>query len=182
MCKNVALVYGTLITGVGQAGCGIFCNAMGVSSINKRPYYNHCHFLFNNMESLLKSGSESILKVLQSIHDDEQLANTSDVDVALAQVAAAPSADASADASADGANDEVAETFLDVVVSYDGTWMTREHKSHICMGFVIHVDTGFVLDHDVVCNYCETCAIKKASLSAEVFLAWIATHTNCMQN
>ena len=57
---------------------------------------------------LLKSTSKSILKVLQSKHDDEQLANTSD-DVAIAQVAAAQTADASAD----GANDRV-ETFFDL--------------------------------------------------------------------
>ena len=60
--------------------------------------------------------------------------------------------------------------------------MTRWYKSHICVGFVIHVDTGFVLDHEVVSNYCGTCAKKKASLSAETFLSWKATHTNCMEN
>ena len=89
---------------------------MGVPSINNRQYYNNCHFLFDNIvELLLKSGSESILKVLQAQHDDECLASDSDVDVALAQVAAAQTSD--------GANDDGVETFLDVVVSYDGTWM-----------------------------------------------------------
>ena len=60
--------------------------------------------------------------------------------------------------------------------------MTRGHRSHICVEFAIHVDTGYVLCHEVVCNYCGTCANKKASLSAATFLAWKATHINCMQN
>ena len=54
MGKNLSVVYSTLITGIGQAGCAVFCNSLGASAINKRPYYNHCHFLFNNMELLLK--------------------------------------------------------------------------------------------------------------------------------
>ena len=116
---------------------------------------------------LLKSGSESIFKVLQSQRSD------SDDDVALPQVAAAPSADC--------ANDVLVEPFLDVVVSYDGTWMTRGHKSHICVGFVIHVDTGFVLDHGVLSNYCGTCANKKASLSADFSCLENDPHY-CMQN
>ena len=168
LSQNLAMVYSTLITGVGHAGCGVFCHAMGVSAINKRPYYNHCHFLFNNMKMLLKSGSERILKVLQSQHVDEQLSIASDVNV-------------TADGSANR-NDVAGETFLDLVVSYDGTWMTGGQKSHICVGFVIHVDTGFVLDHEVVSNYCGTCANKKASMSPQTFLAWKATHTECMQN
>ena len=114
------------------------------------------------MELLLKGGSESILMVLQTQHNDEQLASDSDVDVAVAKVAAA--------LTADGANDDGVETFLDVVVSYDRTWMTRGHKSHFCVGFVIHVNTGFVLDHEVVSYYCGTCANKKALCQQRPFL------------
>ena len=58
------------------------------------------------MNMLFKSGSESILKVLQSQHVDEQLSIASDVDEALAQVAADCSADT---------NDVAGETFIDLL-------------------------------------------------------------------
>ena len=44
LSKNLELVYSTLITGIGHAGCAVFCNAMGIPSNNKRLCYNHCHF------------------------------------------------------------------------------------------------------------------------------------------
>ena len=166
LSKNLALIYNTLIARVGHAGCAVFCKAVGVPAINKRPYYSHGHFLFNNMELLLKSSFELILKVLQAQHVYEHLPSGSDVDVVLARVAAAPRADVSAD----GANDDGVETLLAVVVSFDGTRMTRWHESYICVWFVIRVDTGFVLDHEVVSNYCGTCANKRPLCQQRPFL------------
>lgn len=49
---------------------------------------------------------------------------------------------------------------LDVEVSFDGSWMKRGHKSHIGIGFAVKVNTGFVLDMDVLCNYCAVCSSK----------------------
>ncbi|KAH9372086.1 hypothetical protein HPB48_017427 [Haemaphysalis longicornis] len=44
-------------------------------------------------------------------------------------------------------------------VTYDGTWMTRGHSSHIGVGCVIELYTGLVLDHCVLSNYCQGCAV-----------------------
>ena len=46
---------------------------------------------------------------------------------------------------------------LDVDVSFDGTWMTRGHKSQLSAGFVIEADTQIVVDHEVLSKYCYTC-------------------------
>lgn len=50
---------------------------------------------------------------------------------------------------------------IDLDVGYDGTWMTRGHKSHISIGFVIEADTRVVVDFEVLCNYCTICAAHK---------------------
>lgn len=38
---------------------------------------------------------------------------------------------------------------LDVDVSFDGSWLTRGHKSHIGIGTVIECNTGLVLDSEI---------------------------------
>ncbi|KAK3889502.1 hypothetical protein Pcinc_006474 [Petrolisthes cinctipes] len=47
---------------------------------------------------------------------------------------------------------------LGIIVSYDGTWMTRGHYSHIGVGFVVEVDTGFIVDKEVISNFCQVCS------------------------
>jgi hypothetical protein len=46
---------------------------------------------------------------------------------------------------------------LDIDVSYDGTWMTRGHRSNIGVGIVMEAYTGFALDFEVLCKYCDQC-------------------------
>lgn len=48
----------------------------------------------------------------------------------------------------------------DIKVSYDDTWMTCDHKSHIGIGFVIDVYTGLV-DFELLCNFCPGCKREK---------------------
>lgn len=47
---------------------------------------------------------------------------------------------------------------LNIEVSYDATWLTRGHKSHIGIGFVAEIYTGFVLDYEVLSNFCLQCS------------------------
>lgn len=46
-----------------------------------------------------------------------------------------------------------------IAVSYDGTWLTRGHLSHICVGTVIELFSGYVLDFKVLSNFCLGCEI-----------------------
>ena len=52
---------------------------------------------------------------------------------------------------------ETSEGTVDIGVSFDGTWLTRGHKSHIGAGFVIKIDTGFVMDFEILSNFCFSC-------------------------
>jgi hypothetical protein len=71
---------------------------------------------------------------------------------------------------------------LSIDVSYDGTWMTRGHRSHVGAAFVIDCETGFVIDYEVISNFCEVCFKKEKSVSPPDFAAWKVTHTNCKKN
>ncbi|KAG0437931.1 hypothetical protein HPB47_017219 [Ixodes persulcatus] len=44
-----------------------------------------------------------------------------------------------------------------IAVSYNGSWMTRGHSSHISIGTAIELFTGFVLDYIVLSNFCAAC-------------------------
>ena len=63
----------------------------------------------------------------------------------------------------------------EVGVSYDGTWMTRGHKSHMQAGFVIEMTTGFVLDFHVISNFCKSCSTNRSRKTKESFEAWQET-------
>ena len=76
-----------------------------------------------------------------------------------------------------------ADGILEIDISYDGTWMTRGHRSHVCVGFAMNVTHGFVLDFEVISNFCQECVKKKSRSTPEEFTAWKATHQqHCMQN
>lgn len=62
-----------------------------------------------------------------------------------------------------------------IAVSYDGSWMTRGHSSHIGVGTVIELFTGLVLDYVVLSNFCAGCerAPKESDPSYE---EWKAKH------
>lgn len=67
-----------------------------------------------------------------------------------------------------------------IAVSYDGSWMTRGHSSHIGVGTVIELFTGLVLDYVVLCNFCAGCerAPKESDPSYD---EWKANH-HCQKN
>ena len=46
---------------------------------------------------------------------------------------------------------------LDISVSFDGTWLTRGHSSHIGVGCVVDLLTGLCLDAHVMCTYYHVC-------------------------
>ncbi|KAK3770025.1 hypothetical protein RRG08_043187 [Elysia crispata] len=66
------------------------------------------------------------------------------------------------------------QTLMDIVVSYDGSWLTRGHTSLIGVGCVIHVLTGLVLDAHVMSSYCQSCENKKTlqKEDADKFAVW----------
>lgn len=75
-----------------------------------------------------------------------------------------------------------ADGCLEVAVSYDGTWMTRGHRSHVAAAFVMDVERGYVLDFEVLSNFCQECHKKEKTLSPADFARWKLGHTGCANN
>lgn len=67
-----------------------------------------------------------------------------------------------------------------ISVSFDGSWMTRGHSSHIGVGAVVELFTGLVLDYVVFSNFCAGCerGPKEGDPSYE---AWKESHL-CQKN
>ena len=66
---------------------------------------------------------------------------------------------------------------IDLTVSYNGSRMTRGHKSLYSIGFVVDVLTGLVLDLQVIL-YCQRCAYASAQYSGiaiAAFREWFDT-------
>lgn len=49
------------------------------------------------------------------------------------------------------------EEILDIAVSFDGTWHKRGRTSHHGVGVCIEIETGFVIDFEVLTNFCSVC-------------------------
>ena len=65
---------------------------------------------------------------------------------------------------------------IDVVVSYDGTWHHRGFKSSHGIGIVMSIDTGEILDAEVVSKTCEICQRCKYDKNSTEFEQWQEEH------
>ncbi|GFN94321.1 hypothetical protein PoB_002082700 [Plakobranchus ocellatus] len=59
------------------------------------------------------------------------------------------------------------DAILNISVSFDGSWLTRGHKSLIGIGCVIDVLTGLIIDGHVLSLHCHVCAQTGASIKRE---------------
>ena len=73
---------------------------------------------------------------------------------------------------------------IDMTVNYDGTWQKRGFTSHHGVGVAIEVQTGLVVDYEVLSNYCHACALaeNKFGTDTAALHAWQAAHTACDRN
>lgn len=62
-----------------------------------------------------------------------------------------------------------------IAVCYDGTWMTRGHSSHIGVGAVVELFTGYVLDYVVLSNFCLGCK-NGPKPDSEGYSKWKESH------
>lgn len=67
-----------------------------------------------------------------------------------------------------------------IAVSYDGSWMTRGHTSHIGVGTVIELFTGLVLDYVVLSNFCAGCE-RAPDKNDPAYQSWTESHV-CQKN
>ncbi|GFO27487.1 hypothetical protein PoB_005399200 [Plakobranchus ocellatus] len=77
---------------------------------------------------------------------------------------------------------------MQIAVSFDGSWLTRGHKSMIGIGCVVEVLTGLVLDSHVMSQHCQICATtgeNKRKESPEAYALWLESHNKsgkCSKN
>ena len=75
---------------------------------------------------------------------------------------------------------------INVIVTYDGSWMKRGHNSAYGIGCVIDTVTGLVLDLTALSSYCQACSRAKARFGGSdtaKFHAWFRSHENdCNKN
>lgn len=62
-----------------------------------------------------------------------------------------------------------------IAVSFDGSWHTRGHTSHIGVATVIEVFSGYVLDYVVLSNFCLGCECGPKPESPE-YAEWKSKH------
>ncbi|CAF1513551.1 unnamed protein product [Rotaria sordida] len=75
------------------------------------------------------------------------------------------------------------DSVLNVYVSIDGTWKRRGHISNYGIVFLIHVETGYCIDYEVLSLRCETCDVKKSQLTAKQIESWFKSHKlSCSKN
>ena len=67
---------------------------------------------------------------------------------------------------------------IDIGVSFDGTWHKRGHSSLYCIGSVIDILTGLVIDFTVLSKYCHDCAKTAADLKKDTmeYAIWYEAH------
>ena len=61
-------------------------------------------------------------------------------------------------------------------VSFDGTRVTRGHKSHANVGLVIEYETGLPLQLEVISNFCMVWTKQQNKLSDAEFAIWYEMH------
>ena len=74
---------------------------------------------------------------------------------------------------------------IDLTVSFDGSWMTRGHKSLYGIGCVVEVVTGLVIDFAVLSLYCQSCSYPSmlhGGKNTAGFQQWHERHTDCNCN
>ncbi|KAH7980379.1 hypothetical protein HPB49_015415 [Dermacentor silvarum] len=67
-----------------------------------------------------------------------------------------------------------------IAMSYDGSWMTRGHSSHIGVGAVIELFSGLVLEYVVLSNFCAGCKCGPKAHDPH-YEEWKASHV-CQKN
>lgn len=67
---------------------------------------------------------------------------------------------------------------FDVTVSFDGSWQKRGHTSLYGIAAVIEINTGLVLDYEVLSKYCHACSLKQDEYGPDTneYREWFQMH------
>lgn len=164
---NVRMAAAFIYMGKGYAGIEQFSMFMNMHSFSQSTFDCYVKLL----DSCIEKVTQGVLKECRSIVKDaykkdkdlqeECIAEEKQPEIEDIQDGEVEIETESAEKEADN------EKIQNIGVSYDGTWLTRGYKSKHGVGCVIDVETGFVIDFDIMLKYCQTCANAVAELGED---------------
>ena len=133
--------------GLGRAAMATVCSVIGMPPPTAQSGWDmHSKNISNALESILEEECSNSAKKLRQYLQDDN----------------------------SGMQDD--DAIIDVVVSYDGTWHHRGFKSSQGVGIVISIDTGEILDAEVVSKTCEICQRSTLDRKSAEFESWEQKH------
>ena len=120
---NLRVVETTIMEGTGHAGCVPMSNAMNLPEFEQKSYNCQAKFLNENMKIFLVESHLRIVIFFKVAY--EKILEPEQV--------------------------SLHKIFLDISVSFDGTWMCCGHASHIGACIVINCKTRTVIDFVILC-------------------------------
>lgn len=146
---NRQSVYASLVCGLGAQQLNKFCESMDLPGMHHKTFHQKAEKLYAKLPEFEDRVSSETVRHIRQVYANHFGITLSDDDV------------------------------LDICVSFDGSWLTRGHTSHIGIGCVVDLLTGLCIDSYVVCNYCQVCETTGKKLLQEKpleYAAWAVKH------
>ena len=141
--------------GVGYGGLVKLCRHLDINAMTNKTYASHVKVVASASMVATSSLLDDVVEVVRSTYSERELSTPTE------------------------------ERIIDLAVSFDGTWMTRGHKSKYGLGCIVEIETGLVLDFVIMSLYCLSCAgavARYGGAGTEEYKTWKAAHTNCNIN
>lgn len=146
---NETTVFASLLAGMGPSSFKNFCEFLEMPGMHHKTFNRIASRIYSRNEALGDSVFGQAASIVRKEHDAHYNLHLQDDDI------------------------------LNISVSFDGSWLTRGHKSLVGIGCVIDMLTGLVLDVHVLNMHCTVCARTGEWIRKETpqnFEKWLADH------
>lgn len=136
--SNLRMVYASMLNDNGNSGLMRECAVLGVGHFSQAKYQKYKKTICKTVEEQMKEFQKKSVEGIFKYYKDE--------------LGIEPDADG----------------VLNIDVSFDGTWMTRGHRSKVGVSFVIECNTGIVVDFEVLSSFCHGCVILESKKTKNI--------------
>jgi hypothetical protein len=146
---NKQAVFSSLVCGLGSNTFNNLCESLDLQGMTGNTFHKKAHQLYKELPDLHENVFGKTAQYVRQIHAKHF-----------------PDC-----VSKDG--------IIDISVSYDGTWLTRGHTSHIGVGCVVDLLTGLCIDAHVMSTYCHICETRGKSVHSNtplLYSSWYEKH------
>lgn len=142
--SNLRMVYSSMVNDIVNNGLMKQCSVLGVPHFSERVYQKYKTVICSTVSSKFQNYQNRAVEAIFKFYGEELDIHPCDNGI------------------------------LDIDVSFDGSWMTRGHKSRIGVAFVVDCNTEIVVDLAVLSTYCHSCTLlarqhTRNSISEEEF-------------